>query len=68
MFISIINYDCGVFLEEKDLNKLVVIHKVTDFFSLVPANCINNCNKTRLRESSVLGLKMKNLKWRKQHT
>lgn len=46
MFISIINYDCEILLDEKVSNR--VIHKTTDFFSLLPANKINSSNKIKL--------------------
>lgn len=47
MFISIINYDCEILFDEKVSNR-PVIHKATDFFSLRPANQINNSNKIKL--------------------
>lgn len=47
MFISIINYDCEILFDEKVSNR-PVIHKATDFFSLLPANQINSSNKIEL--------------------
>lgn len=47
MFISIINYDCETLLDEKVSNR-PMIHKVADFFSLLPANQINSSNNIKL--------------------